>query len=89
MDVLSVKYVLERPFLKASEEEAFGNPLLIEVSPPDVGNQFTRLSQNICIVLDRSGSMDAEGKIDFARDGACEVVDRLSDNDYFSLVVFN
>ena len=89
MDILNVKYVLERPFLKASEEEAFGNPLLIEVSPPDVGNQFNRLSQNICIVLDRSGSMDAEGKINFAKDGACGVVDRLSDNDYFSLVVFD
>jgi hypothetical protein len=87
--MVNVRYVLEKPFLKTSEEEACGNPLLIEVSPPDVGNQFTRLPQNVCIVLDRSGSMDAEGKIDYAKKGAYGVVDRLSENDYFSLVVFD
>jgi Ca-activated chloride channel family protein len=44
---------------------------------------------NIAVVLDRSGSMADERKIDFAKQSICALVDRLSTNDYLSIVVYD
>ena len=52
---------------------------------PDHGK---RSPMNLAIVLDRSGSMQG-AKIEKARQAACVAVDRLSDDDFFSLVTFD
>src|SRR5881394_210747 len=44
---------------------------------------------NIAVVLDRSGSMADQRKIDYAKQSICAVVDRLSTNDYLSIVVYD
>jgi Ca-activated chloride channel family protein len=47
-----------------------------------------RVPMNLSLVLDRSGSM-AGAKIEKARQAACVAIDRLANDDYFSLVVFD
>lgn len=44
---------------------------------------------NIAVVLDKSGSMQADGKMENARLGAIEVVERLEAYDIMSLVVYD
>jgi Ca-activated chloride channel family protein len=43
---------------------------------------------NVAIVLDRSGSMNTDDKIGNARLGAIEIVERLTPDDIFSLVLY-
>jgi Ca-activated chloride channel family protein len=44
---------------------------------------------NIAVVLDRSGSMADQHKIDYAKESICALVDRLSTNDYLSIVMYD
>ncbi|MFQ6133789.1 MAG: VWA domain-containing protein, partial [Armatimonadota bacterium] len=44
---------------------------------------------NICLVVDRSGSMGQEGKIEYARQAAIEVVERLAASDTIALVAYD
>ncbi len=44
---------------------------------------------NIALVLDRSGSMMEEDKLEHAKAAAAQLVDRLGAGDYFSFVVFD
>jgi len=47
-----------------------------------------RAPMNLCVVLDRSGSMEG-AKIEKARQAAAMAVDKLSDDDIFSLVTYD
>jgi Ca-activated chloride channel family protein len=47
-----------------------------------------RVPMNLSVVLDHSGSM-AGAKIEKARQAACVAIDRLNDDDIFSLVIFD
>jgi Ca-activated chloride channel family protein len=44
---------------------------------------------NVAVVLDRSGSMADEHKIDYAKQAIAALVDRLSTNDYLSIVIYD
>jgi Ca-activated chloride channel family protein len=44
---------------------------------------------NIAVVLDRSGSMADQRKIEYAKESICALVDRLSTNDYLSIVIYD
>lgn len=44
---------------------------------------------NIALVMDRSGSMADENKMEFAKQAAAQLVDKLSGNDVFALVAFD
>ena len=44
---------------------------------------------NISVVLDRSGSMGEERKIEYAKQAVTALVDRLSTNDYLSIVIYD
>jgi Ca-activated chloride channel family protein len=66
---------------------------LIEVSAagdglPGVGVSGARTPLNLCLVLDRSGSMEGP-PLDYAKQAVSYVVDLLSPNDVLSIVVFD
>jgi Ca-activated chloride channel family protein len=48
-----------------------------------------RPALNICLVVDHSGSMADEGKMEYARSAAVEVVNRLAATDTISLVAYD
>jgi Ca-activated chloride channel family protein len=67
------------------EEQAFY--ILMEIMP---GSEIKgkRPPLNLCLVLDRSTSMQGE-RLQRAKDAASYIIDRLSENDIFSLVAFS
>src|SRR5690242_3089796 len=60
----------------------------IGLSALDHGSRSKRPPLNLAVVLDRSGSMSG-AKIEKARQGAMEVVERLAPGDIFSLIVYS
>ncbi|MBD3290308.1 VWA domain-containing protein [candidate division KSB1 bacterium] len=65
------------------------NYLLINLKAGKVETNRTRVPLNISLVLDKSGSMGSENKLENARQAALFVVDNLSSSDYFSLVTYD
>src|SRR5437763_14001205 len=51
-------------------------------------DEARRSPMNLCIVLDRSGSMEG-AKLEKARQAAAMAVDKLGDDDIFSLVTYD
>jgi Ca-activated chloride channel family protein len=63
--------------------------VLLRVVPPDVERSASRPALNLGVVLDRSGSMNAAGKMPYALEAAILVVQELSPTDWFSLTIFD
>jgi len=62
--------------------------LQISISPPAF-DAPRKKPMNLSIVLDRSGSMADEGKIRYAKSALLSFVDRLSPDDYLSIVIYD
>jgi Ca-activated chloride channel family protein len=62
--------------------------LNISLHTPSVKSE-TRKPMNLVIVLDRSGSMADARKIDYAKSALNYLIDNLSEDDYFSLIVYD
>ena len=58
----------------------------LDAKKPDHGAK--RAPMNLAVVLDRSGSMQG-AKFEKAKQGACVAIDKLADDDFFSLVMFD
>lgn len=52
-------------------------------------HQHARRPVNLCVVLDRSGSMSEESKIIYAKAALVALVDQLRPDDLFSLVIYD
>ena len=61
--------------------------LLIEAKPTN-GHLDSKTPLNLCLTMDRSASMKG-AKIDNVKKAICNIIDRLDDEDYLSLVTFN
>jgi Ca-activated chloride channel family protein len=61
----------------------------IEIDVPDEPAPSGRPPLNIALVIDRSGSMAAAGKIEHVRRTALDLVSRLREGDIFSLVTYS
>lgn len=44
---------------------------------------------NLCVVIDRSGSMADEGKLSYAKKAATDIIEGLSPSDYLGIVVYD
>lgn len=76
-----------RPKLAAGREQTVD--VLVRVTPPEaVTGWRTRRRLNLCVLLDRSGSMDG-AKMARAREAACYCVDQLLSSDRLCVVVFD
>lgn len=64
--------------------------LLVRITPPPTPvTAVQRPTLNIGFVLDRSGSMDARKKIDYAREAICYAIEQLLPNDRLSVTIFD
>ncbi len=61
----------------------------IEVFAPDEPYPRERPRLNLCLVIDRSGSMADAGKLEYAKRAAHALIDRLAPDDVFSLVAYD
>ncbi|MBI5215811.1 MAG: VWA domain-containing protein [Ignavibacteriae bacterium] len=60
----------------------------ISINTPDVESN-KRKPMNLSVVLDRSGSMADARKIDYAKSALNYLIDNLTGEDYFSLVIYD
>jgi len=79
---------LEKPVLPADTRQDALIKIAI-VAPEGTVEKTQRAALNLAIVLDRSGSMGSQHKLEKARDAAVEAVKMLRDGDVFSLVVYD
>ena len=85
-ETLNLKLVPDRDvLLKGSPQEVV---VRIDLSAIAGKTKIRRTPLNLAVVLDRSGSMSG-AKLEKAKQAAMQLVDRLTANDYFSLVVYN
>ena len=84
---ISLRRTLSRVALAESKEQQLVY-VLLEAAPEGVVTQLPKLPLNLCLVIDRSSSMRGE-RLMQVKDAATRIVDQLSQDDYFSLVVFN
>ncbi len=84
-DVLQVRGSLNCPIVPPDGGRAF---LQIALCAPQ-GPDRERKPVNLCVVLDRSGSMGEEGKIVNAKAALNALIDRLAPDDIFSLVIYD
>ena len=73
------------PVVPSGGGEAF---MQIVLTAPQ-GGARERKPVNLCVVLDRSGSMSEQGKIVNAKAALDALIDRLSPQDLFSLVIYD
>jgi uncharacterized protein YegL len=62
--------------------------VLLEAAPEGLAAQLPKLPLNLGLVIDRSSSMRGD-RLTQVKDAAGKIVDQLSQDDYFSLIVFN
>ncbi len=63
--------------------------LLIKITPPPAELSAPRPALNLGLVIDRSGSMDADKKLKYAREAAVYAVQQLLPTDRVSVTVFD
>jgi Ca-activated chloride channel family protein len=85
--MLSLVITPHRPVSPAlpTEQQAY---LLIEALPLENDLPTVRQPVNLCLALDRSGSMDGE-KLEAVRQAALHIVERLGPQDNLAVVVFD
>lgn len=62
--------------------------VLLEAAAEGLPAQLPKLPLNMCLVIDRSSSMRGE-RLNQVKEAAGKIIDQLSQDDFFSLVVFN
>jgi len=62
--------------------------VLLEAAAEGLAAQLPKLPLNMCLVIDRSSSMRGE-RLNQVKEAASKIIDQLSQDDNFSLVVFN
>jgi Ca-activated chloride channel family protein len=84
--LITIHAELDREVLPANERQTAVVKISLEAAPPP--KDAKRAPVNLCIVLDRSGSMSGT-KIAHAREAALEAISRLGKDDVFSLITYN
>ena len=84
--MLNIRLEQNRRHIEANREST----VFVEVEiSPDQSTQIAQKTHHICLVIDCSGSMDIDGKIDQAKNAAIELVRGLPSTDIVSIVAFD
>ncbi|MCI0512427.1 VWA domain-containing protein [candidate division KSB1 bacterium] len=85
--VLAAQIDLDNQYKLLQAPEA--NYLLAQFKAGKVLRQTERIPLNICMVIDQSGSMSSENKLEKVKQAAQFVIEHLTANDFFSLVSYD
>lgn len=86
-EVLAVYTALDNRYKLVGSDDP--NYLLIDVQAGKMSRQQERIPLNICMVIDKSGSMQQENKLENVKKAALFVVDHLKPSDYFSVITYD
>lgn len=78
---------VDRPVVLAGRDDKV--VVKIGLFPEGGFTEEKHLPLNVAVVLDKSGSMGSDNKMENAKQGAIEIVRRLNKNDIFSLIVYD
>ena len=82
---VSVEAKLTSPYIASAGGKTY---LHLTVIAPDV-SRSERKPINVCVVLDRSGSMGSERKMEYAKQALYTLIDQLHEEDVLSLVIYD
>ena len=63
--------------------------LLVSMKAGKILSPSARVPLNICMVMDKSGSMESEKKLEYVKQAGLFVIDNLERDDHFSLVTYD
>lgn len=63
--------------------------LQLTLTTPDILKDKKRKPMNLSVVIDRSGSMDDQNKMEYAKKAFASLVDQLQPNDILSIVIYD
>jgi len=86
VQAIALEGKLNYPFIAEQGGTAY---LQLTVTTADVGIKSERKPMNLSIVLDRSGSMGDERKMDYAKKAFASLIDQLNPNDILSVVIYD
>ncbi|MEB3337652.1 MAG: VWA domain-containing protein, partial [Leptolyngbyaceae bacterium] len=87
MNMPQIELIPLRPVV--ATDRASTLDLLVRIIPPTPAATLQRPTLNLGFVIDRSGSMSSEQKIEFARQAACYAVENLQGSDRVSVTIFD
>lgn len=84
---IKVSANLDKPYALAGQEQSVILKVGLIAEDNDATSQ--RFPLNIAIVLDKSGSMNTDRKIENAKQGVYEIIERLKEGDVISVVAYD
>ncbi len=88
-DVLTPTIEIDKPVMRADQDDAVYVLVRFEVPEADTVGERDRSGLNLALVLDRSGSMEAKGKLEFLKSASKTVIDRLESHDRLAIVEYD
>lgn len=85
---VSLSASFEHPYILQEEQSEFVH-LLVTAEGAEAISSIPRTPLNISVVLDRSGSMESENKLEYAKSAGQLVLDNLTSSDQFSMVAYD
>ena len=84
---LQLQVAFDNDHIYAGQQEA--RYLEVLVTAPEVVSQRPRLPLNLALVIDTSGSMEEQGKLDYVKQAALAMINRLRPEDRFALISYS
>jgi Ca-activated chloride channel family protein len=85
---IDLKCIVNREYLQAGNKAVVY--LAMDISPPAAPQTPESLKPvNVCLAIDRSGSMREENKLENAKTAAIQLIESLKPTDYASIVTFS
>jgi Ca-activated chloride channel family protein len=86
-DRLQLQVAFDNDHIHAGQQEA--RYLEVLVTAPETVAQRSRVPLNLALVIDTSGSMEEQGKLEYVKQAAIAMINRLRPEDRFALISYN